>query len=214
MPNPKLCAICGWAQATTNDHIPPRGVFPRPLPPSMITVPACVQCNNGSSVQDERFRVYLAMATSYYNTEATRLWKEQALRTLDSNQKLRREVMESIQLLQDTPKTRPGVPFLWPISAYKPTIERIVRGLYWHHFGVALGRRVACEIDMLDALPASFIDDSSDWETLGVGDGIFAYRFVRATENPLYSVWVLQFFESHWALVKTDSQVAVSVVSP
>lgn len=91
MPNPKLCAICGYMVATTRDHVPPKAVFPRPLPIVMITVPACAGCNNGAAHQDERFRIYLGATTAYFHDEATRLWKEESIRTLQKNARLMRE---------------------------------------------------------------------------------------------------------------------------
>jgi hypothetical protein len=51
------CVYCG-EPATTKDHIPPRNLF-RILPHNLITVPACLNCNNDSSKDDEFFRAVL-----------------------------------------------------------------------------------------------------------------------------------------------------------
>jgi hypothetical protein len=52
----QLCAICGKSEAVTRDHIPPKGIFPKPLPQDLITVPACKNCNGGDSSLDEKFK--------------------------------------------------------------------------------------------------------------------------------------------------------------
>jgi hypothetical protein len=55
----KQCYLCGEA-ADTLDHIPPRGFFPKPWPPNLLTVPCCTPCNNRLSPLDEQMRVLLA----------------------------------------------------------------------------------------------------------------------------------------------------------
>ena len=50
---PEVCIYCG-APADTRDHVPPRLLLEEPLPPNLLTVPACWKCNNGCS-DDERY---------------------------------------------------------------------------------------------------------------------------------------------------------------
>lgn len=205
MPNPKVCAICGYRQATTKDHLPPRSVFPKPLPMNTRTVPACSECNNGANQQDERFRVYLAAATTYFNDDATRAWKEGAMRTLEKNLRLRREfdsrLKEKVRV-----EVRPGefeerIRIEVPVSAYAPVIERIVRGLFYHHFGRALGTRNKCQVEMLTGIPDEFYAIAKDWHGGDVGGQMFVYKY--AYMDDVRSFWVLQFFEAHWVWVET-----------
>lgn len=70
------CAICGKEEATTSDHIPPRGIFPKPRPSNLITVPTCFRCNHAGSKYDERFRVYLNMEVGVDTPETRKLWEE------------------------------------------------------------------------------------------------------------------------------------------
>src|SRR5947209_11672359 len=52
-----ICAICGReVERVTNDHIPPKSMFGT-KPSNLITVPACLDCNGGSSADDEYFRL-------------------------------------------------------------------------------------------------------------------------------------------------------------
>ena len=50
---PEVCIYCG-APADTRDHVPPKLLLEEPLPPNLLTVPACWKCNNGCS-DDERY---------------------------------------------------------------------------------------------------------------------------------------------------------------
>src|SRR5262245_9897739 len=91
-----LCAICGRRDATSNDHVPPRGIFFRPWPNSLIRVPAGRPCNSGASCRDERFRVYLGLHASRNPELGSRFYTE-AVRTLRHNRKLLRELLDGMQ---------------------------------------------------------------------------------------------------------------------
>lgn len=155
MANPKLCAICGYMEATTKDHVPPRAIFPKPLPVQMVTVPACAQCNNGANHEDERFRIYLGATTAHFHDDATRLWQEESMRTLRANKRLMKEFAGNVDPdnIVQKPDGTMGIPIRWPVSAYAPVITRMARGLFYHHYKEILGRRASIAVEMLDALP-------------------------------------------------------------
>ncbi len=52
-----FCVYCG-EPATTEDHVPPKNLFPSNTT-GLIKVPACLSCNNDSSKDDEFFRCVL-----------------------------------------------------------------------------------------------------------------------------------------------------------
>jgi hypothetical protein len=49
------------ADAYIPDHVPPKGLFPKPRPNNLIEVPCCFECNNKHSGFDERLRIYASM---------------------------------------------------------------------------------------------------------------------------------------------------------
>src|SRR5687768_334768 len=49
------CYLCG-KPATTFDHIPPKSLFPKNFQYKGIKVPACKDCNNATSKDDEYLR--------------------------------------------------------------------------------------------------------------------------------------------------------------
>ncbi|MXY32976.1 MAG: HNH endonuclease [Boseongicola sp. SB0664_bin_43] len=55
------CVYCGSTEQTTDDHVPPKSLFPKPRPSNLITVPCCRKCNHSASKDDEYFRSMLAM---------------------------------------------------------------------------------------------------------------------------------------------------------
>ena len=64
----QLCIYCQTNPGGTVDHVPPKGLFPKPRPSNLITVPACNQCNQGFKNDDEYFlNIALEWAASESN---------------------------------------------------------------------------------------------------------------------------------------------------
>jgi hypothetical protein len=55
----KLCLYC-HGKADSKDHVPPKLLLEKPFPRNLITVPACVLCNNRFSLDEQYFRDGLA----------------------------------------------------------------------------------------------------------------------------------------------------------
>lgn len=48
-----LCSICGGDRATTTrEHMPPRSLFDNKFRPDKLVMPACLECNKGTSTAD------------------------------------------------------------------------------------------------------------------------------------------------------------------
>lgn len=206
VPCKPLCAICGVREATTKDHLPPKAILVKPYPANLITVPACADCNNGAATYDEQFRVYLGAAVGDKNPSARKLWKDGSLATLRKNKKLVTALSSTMREVEV--KTPSGVVLgkrtacLWPVRAYEAVVERIARGLYYHHFDEVLGKRAKCKVNLLYSVAPQYLDDTASWPTVQIGE-MFAYRYGRADESPLNSLWVFEFYQSHWASVET-----------
>src|SRR5258706_567449 len=52
------CVYCGAEGKVTDDHVPPKNLFPDDFA-DLIEVPACFECNNGFAKDDEYFRTML-----------------------------------------------------------------------------------------------------------------------------------------------------------
>lgn len=197
-----VCAYCGSPSPTTRDHIPPKAVFPAPRPLDLITVPSCHACNQGASKSDELFRTYLSLRVGV-DTPLTGLLWSQALDGIRHNRRLHRRILQGLQPLWLT--TPAGVTHgrshggSWDPDAHDPTIERMIRGLYFHHYDEVLGPRVRVNVYWYRALEPSVLEATAECEQRTVGDGQFVYRFGRASDGPLHSIWLFEFHKRHWA---------------
>lgn len=198
----QLCAICGVQPATTRDHVPPRGIFPRPRP-NLITVPACFPCNNRGSSHDEAFRVYLNLHVGVEHPSSQVLFHNETLRTLRANRRLLREInAQSDPIWFTTPSGivwGRGRRVLWNSNAHDAVVERTIRGLYFHHFNEILGERGSVKVQWLRSFPADVVEYMRACPIVSLGDDQFVYRYGRAVDQPLSSLWLLNFYGKHYA---------------
>ncbi len=201
--NKNLCAICGLNEATTMDHLPPKSIFPRPRPNNLITVPSCANCNNTASVLDETFRLYLAYHVRNLNDEVAESYFQEARRTYEHNERLRREMEDNSEpkgiITESGNYAGEGGKILWNSEAHDATIKRTVRGLYFHHFGEILGIDVHVAPKWFNKPDQEFLNPSSDYKKNIIGDNQVIYFYGRVEEQPSESIWYFEFYGKHWA---------------
>ncbi len=91
-------------------------------------------------------------------------------------------------------------------------VERIIRGLLWHHYGTKPSERSVFEVyrnpnfnDQIADLINSMTQLSS------IGDDIFRYRHALIDGDPDGSVWCLQFYNySEWLTIVSGNTGASS----
>lgn len=201
--NQSLCVLCGKRAATTKEHIPPRAIFAKPRPSDLITVPSCFECNNDSSKTNESFKVHLGL----------HVWNDEpVMRTLRHNHRLRNEVASKIEfasVVDSNDKILGEVPFgLWDSEAHSITIEKCIRGLYFHHYGSALSENTQIKTHYFKSLTPEFAQISEGWANNSIGNGQFVYKYTTASNEETHmSVWLFQFFRKHWAGGQTKTNL-------
>jgi len=193
------CAFCGKIGIVTRDHVPPKAIFPAPFPEDLITVPGCSSCNHGASTRDEEFRVFLSLQLGTGTERASRLWTNHAVPTLQHNQKLLHRIVGSMREYEVRTggglivgKQR-GIP--WEKTSTVETMEKIVRGLYFHHFNDVLSADVTVTIGLLSSIPNEFVPIMEEMALNSVGIDAFAYRYTRAGDSPKESLWIMLFYK-------------------
>ena len=198
---PEICAICGGV-ASTDDHIPPQNLYPKPRPPNLQlhTVPACKSCNNGASADDEEFKMIVGVSIGDVQPNLDEIVL--SLRsTMAANGRLDRVIRSG----KPTPKVdyRPDAPGSVAISfegpSYVRVVERMIRGLYWRERMYPLGLGASVQVidptrlhsdlvtlfkDLLPSLTPKFLNDDT-----------FCYMVGFSSDGS--SVWALQMFGRH-----------------
>ena len=202
------CAYCG-APATTRDHVPPKGLFPRPLPSDLITVPSCARCNLSASTDDELFRVAIALRKELDDHPIATQVTESVLRGLRraESQGFRSAL---VRTLHSSEVVTPAGLILGSEARYSVPLDRIIAvaeritlGLHYHHHKERLPSGYSVTSRPTNALSeaqvvsivelAGSLSSNPKFES---GAGAFKYRFGYAQEDPNAGLWVFGFYDT------------------
>jgi hypothetical protein len=193
------CIYCLTAEADTRDHVPPGSLFPPDRRNNLITVPVCRSCNQQYALDDEYFRFAVAAPAYDHSEAARRVWDERIVPKVNRRPLLRSAIIKTLRRVEvRTPAglylgTAPA--FKLEVRRVRRVVERIVRGLLWHHFEAvpAVGIEVATYIN--PAVPQPLMNIlTTDLTLTGIGGDVFRYRYGRAIDGPDYSMWWLCFY--------------------
>ncbi len=207
------CPFCKKWGVITDDHIPPKSLFPDPRPNNLITVPACKECNIGSSGDDEIFRTIMALDIRFPQSAAQ--ITENAFRGLKR---------AKYPILLDARKTAQPVELqsqsgLFLADAYQMSIDskpifrvltKITKGLIYHHTK-EYDRRFEIKnedismnqdfIDNLDSVIKDRLFHRPDYQR-DIGN-IFSYRGFSETNKGW--IWYIAFNQWHFISIATIS---------
>lgn len=197
---PKLCAICGNEPASTVDHIPPKGIYPKPRDndANLNTVPACSKCNNDASPEDEEFKVFMGFSTGEFrqNTDAV---LDSMTGTVGHNRKIANQIFSTktdVYAQLRGAVVEPAVSVEFNGKRICDVFERIVRGLYWMEKGKALGISPAIRIFPFHTMDASFHKSMKELmdclEPKKLNKETFIYKVLFLEDGS--SIWGMQFF--------------------
>ena len=192
-----VCAYCGATSPMTRDHIPPKGIFPAPRPSDLITVPSCASCNQAASESDECFVRTCRCTLASIHRPLDAFGSKRALPRIRRRRRLRDQYCERVRTCvayyagRCDPRAR--VSNARDSDAHDKTIERLIRGLYFHHYKEVLGQRVRVKAQWFRGLTQALLEATSDCEQRFVGNGQFAYRFGRAVDGRSIQFGCLSF---------------------
>jgi hypothetical protein len=213
-----LCPVCVEKKALTVDHVPPKGVFLKPRPTNTITVWTCSQCNEGTKLDDEYFRVYIA-ARAEPGSHLYRLWKEKVVEsTFQRSPALRAELAAGMDMMKEHHKREPLQTFdgrtltdeeaARALPLLRERIERVVRKivrcLHAYHEGEPLPRSASLTISVEPLTEAEIevlIRDRTGM--VGGQEGEFVYRHSHGTRPGVWD-WTLFFYLTHEFRVHVD----------
>lgn len=209
---PKACTYCGSRENLTDDHVPPKNVFPKPRPSDLVTVPACKKCNEDISEDEEYFRLKLCLSEQVGNSPDARKNREVILRSLERHEAtgFKKSFLSDIRSIWL--RTPAGI-YLGKRLAFEVDLHRIfrvveksVRGLFFHETGNRLHPSYVVNIhssETLEECSAELLEELKQtiWIPLEqlspriIGNGAFAYSCHIPEEDPFFSVWSLTFYE-------------------
>lgn len=210
-----MCAYCGSSNAITNDHIPPKNLFPGSKPNDLITVPCCEDCRRPTTKDDEYFRLKIGMCDAARDHPDIKATQETIFKSLQRPEAggLRRMALDDL-LMADVYSPL-GLYAGQSIAAVvdrrriNRVVSRIVRGLYWHE----TGRRFADDHDVFviekeslnlrrpniqQHLRDKIAIPLSQRPQRMIGNGVFSYRYLIPLESSCVSIWSVVFYQKKW----------------
>lgn len=183
----KKCYWCG-SQAISVDHVPPENLFEKPYPNNLITVPACKKHNECFFSDEEWFRNYI-IGMSFLK-RGIRMWADKGKRSVQRNLKIGNEMKANLIDIDD------GLTAIkFDKERTSRVIEKIVRGLYFHHFKKRLPEKIdlVIEFNPMDNLISRY---QNYIKFFNIQDDSFRYGFMNAQEDTDFSMWWLQFHKN------------------
>lgn len=196
----KLCAICGSEAACSDDHLPPKGIYPKPRDndANLNTVPACSSCNNGASPEDEEFKAFISFSTGEFRQNADSVINSMA-GTIAKNNKIAHQIFSTktdVYAHLRGPIAEPAVAVEFNAKRICDVFERIVRGLYWIEKCTALGLAPKIRVFPFHSMDAAFHRSMKELMDClapkSLNKGTFVYKVCFLEDGS--SIWGMQFF--------------------
>lgn len=210
-----ICVYCG-TNAGTDDHVPPKNLFPKPRPSNLVTVRSCDNCNCGAKKDDEYFRDILVFREDVGETEAgAKLWEtvKRSLRRPEAR-RFRSSLAESMfdDFAESPGRVTVGTAAKIEFDAdrMKRVLERTVKGLYFKHLGNPMPASDKLVVyfeqhfDMFPDAVSEMLGEIVTYVTMQprhtIGDDIFEYCYAPVADHPSSSAWAMRFYSSVYFL--------------
>lgn len=204
----KQCAYCSSTDADTNDHVPPKCLFPPSTRLNLITVPACTTCHNAFKLDDEYFRAMLSFRDDLLAGPDADFLIENTNRMLLNplGAGFKESIIKNTAVI--TLRSEDG---LYSIQRFaikvdptriKNTTRRIIQGLYRKYFNKLLPLTHEVSVNILD-----FQKDNSALENPEIQeilvmlekhgekrqfDNIFELSFLSTDDDPDSTFWLIK----------------------
>ena len=198
-PKAKSCYLCRSAENLTRDHIPPKNLFPKPLPTNLITVPCCKTCNESFSKSDEHIRAFLAMQVNV-SPVGKGIMRE----------KVFRQFLQEVSGTQNTDGAGvlcwhdPNAERVSPVpymtidrATLDPIFIRLTKGLLATHYPDIDYFRLEFQVEQLPQFVATnpiFASMISHLKAREIGKGVFRYWHEVEQKGRINGRWLYQFY--------------------
>lgn len=209
-PKRNLCYLCGaelTPQNRTKDHVPPKGIFARPLPPNLITVPCCRPCNEGSSHDEDFFRLVATLGVNR-TPEAEMLYEQRTLPNTIKKNRLRERIAAMLTTSEDRWVEVNGViaplPHVRvPVAPLRVVITKITRGLIAHFHPEVETHSLHFDTYLPSGgkLIEAFAFLADDLTELRIGESAFHAYHGACVDTDSVGVWLMTFHQRIPALV-------------
>jgi hypothetical protein len=201
--SPHICAYCGREAPETSDHIPPKGMFSRPYPSDLLTVPCCEICQPGWSSDDEYFRTVVLSCDNLQADPRTERVTASVLRSLTKPSKkgFAKLVGDSLTIAElFTPSglfvgKRPAIKV--DSVRIEKVLIRVLRALFYYEFRVPVpaDHRVSATFDQYGERVLTMLNKAAFPPARHAAGGMFRWTRITVSDQPWASLWIGSFYD-------------------
>jgi hypothetical protein len=200
--------LCGSQQKLTREHVPPKGLFLKPLPSNLVTVPCCFQCNNSYSKDDEYFRLAVSSLINA-NRIGKLVWKDRVIEsTLNANRikglidEVRRGIRPAVLSTSFGDLNGTVIPVRADIIV--SVLIRMTKALLSIVHPEVDRDSLEFEVTQMDQFKLDSINASgvsAHFTHYIVGDGVYRHWRALSAEDTYFGIWVHMFYDAAtWVL--------------
>lgn len=207
-----LCYLCGVRPATSWDHTPPRSLFPNATQQKGYKLPACSDCNNLLSKDEEYIRDYFTIGGQH--PVARQVFQEGTRKSYLRPYELLKIVTKLDRINRDLVPVKVVTPggvivgmdtgIKININRVKPVVVKVTKGLYFYH----TGKRVPDDYSFAfyfqppNTLPALL---QKKTPLVGRFGDVFCYKGILSKEDAFTSIWWIAFYRTFGAIVVVEN---------
>jgi len=198
------CAYFGIRTVQSRDHVVPKALFGKPTPQNVVTVGACMECNQAKSPCDDYHRDCLACDVRVSTNPIAKALKAGAIgRSVETNRSiLSRQAVRHGRL---TPMLTPRGLYVGRCVSVRVSADRIagalwfmVRGLYHHLTKTMLPDTYVYAICPVHSEHCDTTFDefwkSGTPDVVAIGESVFEAKYNIWSEDHFTTNWCLRFY--------------------
>jgi hypothetical protein len=215
----EICCLCGLKMAETRDHLFPKCLFNTPRPTNLPTIPACKECNQKLSKDEEDFRVFLAAGMAHENPAGKRIWVEKIRPDLQGKRKgLKNRISSSVKKVPLISQSGDTIGFIPILEINRGVVNRVLikiaKGLYYLDVKMMLPDEVEILVGYYDENPkiiAPPLDDViKNAKKIELGNGEVTYWRNIVKDKPEESLTWIRFYKDKIFLICTSKEKPIS----
>lgn len=157
------CAYCGREAELTDDHIPPKSLFPKSLWGRLLKIPSCNECNGGASKDDEYLRTMVGLSAKGERDEILQPLSDATVRALarPEAERFAKSILRTVRgTFVPTPSGIIVPAFFGTVDLDRLDLvtARIIKGIFYTERGLRLSsdyRVVTYSMEGLKCVPKS-----------------------------------------------------------
>lgn len=216
----QFCYLCGVNEANSDDHVPPKTLFPTDSPNKGYKLPACSKCNNLLHLDEEYLRDRFTIAG--HNRTARLVFHQGTRRSYMRTYELLKTVNKLDLIRRDLTTLNiksPGGIYLHQATGIKMdsarinrVIIKVTKGLYYYHFQKRIPDNFSFDIyfDPPNWLPEMMAKPTP---LIGKFDDVFCYKGLVTNTDSTTGIWWLSFYTSLGLIVVVENPKLAKKVS-